>query len=167
MKTLPIISIGIFLLLAGGIALLNQNTMSHLKTEIVLNAPKERVWDTIVAFQDYEKWNPFIVSSAGEAVVGQQLTNTMMNKGKATTFKPVVTKVDPYREFEWLGSGLLGMFKGRHYFVLEDLGGGQTKLIHGEQFSGLLSGAILRLIGDDTLRNFQQMNQALKKVVEA
>ena len=75
-------------------------------------------------------------------------------------------KSEPKQEFEWLGSGLMGMFKGRHYFILEDLGNGQTKLIHGEKFSGLLSGLILKMIGDDTLKNFQKMNKALKEVVE-
>ncbi len=140
--------------------------MTHLKTEIILNAPKETVWNTLTAFDQYEKWNPFIVSSKGKAVLGTKLTNKMLNNGKANVFKPVVTKVEPNREFEWLGSGLLGMFKGRHYFILEELGNEQTKLIHGEKFSGLLSGIILKMIGDETLQNFQKMNKALKEVVE-
>lgn len=140
--------------------------MSHLKTEIILNASKEKIWNTLTTFKDYETWNPFIISSEGEAVVGKKLTNKMLNNGKVNVFKPVVTKVDPNREFEWLGSALLGMFKGRHYFILEDLGNGQTKLIHGEKFSGLLSGMIMKMIGDETLRNFQKMNKALKEIVE-
>lgn len=140
--------------------------MSHLKTEIILNAAPEKVWNTLTDFSNYKNWNPFIISSEGEAEVGQRLTNTMLNKGKPNTFKPVVTKVQTHQEFEWLGSGLLGMFKGRHYFILEDLGNNQTKLIHGEYFSGLLSGLVLRMIGEDTLQNFQKMNKALKEVVE-
>ena len=140
--------------------------MKHLKTEIILNAPKEKVWNTLTDFSNYANWNPFIVSSAGEPVLGQRLKNTMISRGKPTVFKPVVTKADLHREFEWLGSGMLGMFKGRHYFILEDLGEGRTKLIHGEHFSGLLSGPVMKMIGDDTLKNFQLMNQALKEVVE-
>lgn len=81
-------------------------------------------------------------------------------------FKPVVTKVEENQAFEWLGQALLGLFKGRHYFILEDLGKGQAKLIHGEQFTGLLSGPVMRMIGDDTLRNFQDMNKALKDRIE-
>ena len=140
--------------------------MNHLKTEIVLNASKEKIWNTLTDFDSYENWNPFIISSQGEAVVGQRLTNAMVNKGKTTVFKPVVTKAVPFEEFEWLGSGLLGMFKGRHYFILEDVGNNQTKLIHGEHFSGLLSGLIMNMIGEETLKNFQAMNKALKGVVE-
>lgn len=140
--------------------------MTQLKTEIVLNASKETIWNTLTDFDSYENWNPFIISSQGEAIVGQRLTNTMVNKGKTTVFKPVVTKAIPFEEFEWVGSGLLGMFKGRHYFILEDVGNNQTKLIHGEQFSGLLSGLIMKMIGDDVLQNFQEMNKALQEVVE-
>lgn len=140
--------------------------MKHLKTEIILNASKDKVWNTLTKIENYKDWNPFIVSSEGEIKQGKQLTNTMMNNGKPMVFKPIITKVDPMHEFEWLGSGFLGMFKGRHYFKLEDLGNNQTKLIHGEQFSGLLSGLIMKMIGDETLQSFQKMNLALKDVLE-
>lgn len=43
---------------------------------------------------------------------------------------------------------------------------GQPKLIDGEKFSGLLSGAILKMTRDDTLSNFQNMNKALKARME-
>jgi hypothetical protein len=131
---------------------LNLSTMNHLQIEINLNASKGKVWQTLIDVNNYENWNPFIVSSEGEAVLGKPLTNKMMNNGSATVFTPIATKLEQFQEFEWLGSGLLGMFKGRHYFILEDLGNGQTKLIHGEKFSGLLSGLILKLIGEDTLQ---------------
>ena len=140
--------------------------MKHLKTEIILNASKEKVWNTLTDLENYANWNPFIVSSKGEAVVGQKLTNKLISNGKETVFNPIVTKSEQNREFEWLGSGLMGMFKGRHYFILEDAGNGQTKLIHGEHFSGLLSGLVMKFIGDDTLKNFQAMNKALKGQVE-
>ncbi|MEL7119394.1 MAG: SRPBCC domain-containing protein [Bacteroidota bacterium] len=140
--------------------------MTHLQTEIILNAPNEKVWNTLVDFQAYKSWNPFIISSSGKAVVGEKLTNTMLHKGKPTTFTPVITKVEIHKELEWLGSGSMGAFKGRHYFKLEDLGNGQTKLIHGEHFSGILRGIVMRMIGEDTLKSFQKMNKALKEVVE-
>ena len=39
-------------------------------------------------------------------------------------------------------------------------------MIHGEYFTGLLSGLIMKFIGDDTLQNFQNMNKALKAQLE-
>ena len=140
--------------------------MKQLRTEIILNASTEQVWKGLTDFESYKNWNPFIVSLEGELKKGGKLKATMLNKGKKNIFKPMITKLEENREFEWLGSGLLGMFKGRHYFQLEDLGNGQTKLIHGESFSGLLSGPIMKMIGEDTLKNFQAMNKGLKEVVE-
>lgn len=140
--------------------------MKELKTEIILNAPVEKVWSTLISFSTYSEWNPFIPSIKGEAKEGTYLTNTMINNGKEMVFKPIVTKVEKNRHFEWLGSAVAGAFKGRHYFILEDLGNAQTKLIHGEKFSGILSGFILRFIGEDTLQGFQKMNKALKDRVE-
>lgn len=140
--------------------------MPQLKTEIILNASKEKVWDVLTSFDTYKNWNPFIIASTGKAIEGQSLENTMILNGKENTFKPVITKVIEHQEFEWLGSGFFGMFKGRHYFKLEEINSNQTKLIHGEYFSGLLSGIIMKMIGDDTLKHFQAMNKALKEEVE-
>lgn len=146
--------------------MINTKTMKELKTEIILNAPKETVWNTLLHFEAYGDWNPFILSVKGEAKEGTYLTNTMINNGQKMVFKPIVTKVEEHRCFEWLGSAMGGAFKGRHYFILEDLGNAQTKLIHGEQFTGLLSSLILRMIGEATLGSFQKMNKALKERVE-
>ncbi len=140
--------------------------MKELKTEIILNAPAGKIWRTLTSFEQYGDWNPFIVSIRGEARPGAQLVNKMMNGKKPVVFKPVVTRVEENKAFEWLGSGLGGLFKGRHYFILEPVNEQQTKLIHGEQFTGLLSGPIMTMIGDATLDNFRKMNQALKKRVE-
>ncbi|MEM8901076.1 MAG: SRPBCC domain-containing protein [Bacteroidota bacterium] len=141
--------------------------MPHLKTEIILNASPEKVWQTLTDLANYQHWNPFITSSKGEAIVGKKITNTMVLNGKTNIFTPVITKAEPQKKFEWLGSGMMGMFKGRHYFMLEKLRENQTKLIHGEKFSGLLSGLIMRMIGDETLKCFQKMNHALKEQVES
>lgn len=154
------------LALSAIIFIQNQSKMKHLQTEIILNASPEKVWSVLIDFENFENWNPFIVASTGKPVVGEKLTNKMLLNGKPSVFTPTVTKVVPQVEFEWLGSGLLGMFKGRHYFKLEDLGNGQTKFIHGEHFSGLLSGLIMNQIGDETMKQFQKMNKALKEVVE-
>ena len=137
--------------------------MRELITEINLNASADKVWRVLIDFEAYPQWNPFIISIEGELKVGNQLTTKMLNNGKSMTFKPIVTKLEHGRQFEWLGSAFLGGFKGRHYFILESLGDGQTKLLHGEKFSGWMSGLILKKIEKDTLNGFQAMNQALQK----
>lgn len=135
---------------------------NEINTEIVLKGTKEEVWNILVDLETYSAWNPFITRSSGEIRLGAVLENTMVNAGKPTTFKPVITDVLDGRRFEWLGKALLGGFKGRHYFELEDAGEGFVKLIHGETFSGFLAPFLLTLIREDTERNIIAMNKALQ-----
>jgi len=140
--------------------------MKELKTEIILNASPESVWKVLTDFQKYPQWNPFIVKIEGELKLDSFLSTSLKSKDKLMSFRPKVTRLEEGRAFEWLGQAFLGTFKGRHYFVLEPLAEGKTKLIHGEQFSGLLSGMVLHMIGEETLHNFQRMNKALQAEVE-
>lgn len=141
--------------------------MKELKTEIIIDAPRATVWQVLTQFSAYAAWNPFIVSIKGELVPGASLQTSMVQKGKKHHFTPVITHVKPGEQLEWLGKLPLGLFKGNHYFHLTSLTATQTRLLHGERFSGLLSTIILGKIGEDTLQGFTQMNQALKLRAEA
>ena len=139
-----------------------------IKTEIIINASKEKVWDILTNFSDYAKWNPFIVDVQGTLAAGNTLTNTMRNGNKTFVFKPKVLNVTLYKYFDWIGSLFIkGIFDGHHYFEIEELTPTQVKLNHGEQFSGLLSYFILKKIGHDTRNNFIKMNGAIKQLAEA
>jgi hypothetical protein len=160
-KKLVLIAIAIGVILTS-LLVLNLVTNLELKTEVILKAPKEKVWEILTDTEKYSEWNPFIISVKGEMKHGAKITNVMVNGGKENTFDPVITIFEKHKEIEWLGSGLGGMFKGRHYFKLIETGNGEIKMIHGEKFSGLLSGLIIQMIGEDTLNNFKSMNKALK-----
>lgn len=144
------------------------NTMNRqIKTEIIINASKEKVWSILTDFPRYAEWNPFIVNVEGSLAKGKKLKNTLRNGEKAMVFKPTILSVVPYRYFDWLGSLFVkGIFDGHHSFAIEELGANQVKLVHGETFSGILSGAILKKIGEDTRTNFIRMNQAVKARAE-
>ena len=139
----------------------------NISTEITINAPREKVWAILTDFNNYYSWNPFIVQSSGQAVVGTRLVNTMMNGKGTMVFKPVVLTVKQNEYFDWLGSLFIkGLFDGHHYFKLEDLGNGQTRLTQGENFSGILAGLLLISIGKQTRKGFEKMNEALKERAE-
>lgn len=141
--------------------------MKEVKTEIIINAPKGKVWRVMMDFAAYPEWSTFIRSIEGEAKLGGRLKNTLRLTTSDQIFKPVITRMEEGNAFEWLGSIPLGLFKGRHYFILEATGEQQTKLIHGEVFSGLLRGLIMNKIGEDTMKGFQAWNKALKRRVES
>ena len=136
--------------------------MKEIKTEITIQASQEQVWQILTDLEKYPSWNPFIISSKGTINLGSKLTNVLMVGGKERTFTPKITELTPGASFAWLGKLPLGLFTGNHYFMLEDLGNGSTRLVHGERFGGLLRGMIMRKIGNETKRGFIAMNEALK-----
>lgn len=144
--------------------------MRHaIRTEITIDAPVEVVWRHLTDLPRYQEWNPFIVEAAGEVAVGAKLTNRIQPPGgRAATFKPTVTEVEPHRSFEWLGRlGLPGIFDGRHRFELEAAVDGGTRLVHREQFSGLLVRVLRRSLDTKTLEGFEAMNEALRARAES
>lgn len=143
--------------------------MRHrLHTEIDIAAAPEIVWDILTELDRYPDWNPFIVSAAGELVVGERLKNRLHPPGgKAMTFTPTLTIVEPSRTLEWLGHlGVRGIFDGRHRFELVATPDG-TRLVQREEFSGALVRLMRRSLDDTTAEGFSQMNLALKSRAEA
>ncbi|MBS9522677.1 SRPBCC domain-containing protein [Litoribacter alkaliphilus] len=139
-----------------------------IRTEILINASKEKVWDVLTNFEGYSIWNPFIIESHGKPIEGSYLTNTMVSGDGTMTFKPKILKMEKYRYFDWMGKLIFkGLFDGHHYFEIVELGANQVKVVHGENFSGLLAGLILKKIGNDTRDNFIKMNLALKAEAES
>ncbi len=141
--------------------------MKSIQTEIIINASPEKVWLALTDFENYPTWNTFIISIEGELKEGSRLKNKMVINGEEKIFIPKILKVIPYEHLEWLGKAPLGIFNGRHYFKLESIQANQTKLIHGENFSGWLRGIIMKKIGNATRDGFIQMNKNLKKLAES
>lgn len=144
--------------------------MHHeLHTEVEIAAPIDAVWETLTDLATYPEWNPFIVSAEGRVGVGQRLTNRMQPPGgKAITFKPTVTVVEPAVTIEWLGRlGLPGIFDGRHRFHLAPGKNGVTLVTQSEQFDGVLVRFMRTSLDTQTMAGFVAMNAALKARVEA
>ena len=142
--------------------------MKELQTEIVIHASAQRIWDLLMDFDSYPDWNPFILEINGLAQEGNKLEVTLQPKGKAPMkFEPEVVSLVPQKEFQWKGKlWTKGLFDGAHYFRLEEIEETKTRFVHGEHFSGLLVGPILKMVGDATAQSFEEMNQALKEAAE-
>lgn len=139
--------------------------MRNIETLIEINATADKVWSELTNFEAYSEWNPFIIRASGDAQVGEILDLTMKNGKKEMGFTPQVQISQADQEFQWLGKGLGGLFKGQHYFRLSE-NEGKTQLIHGENFSGLLAPMIFNMVKDETRGGFEAMNEALKQRIE-
>lgn len=140
--------------------------MKTIETTIDIQAPPRAVWETLLDFDSYPEWNPFVTEAVGTPAVGERLRIRIdPPAGRAMTFKPRVTEVVPGEHLAWLGRLLVpGLFDGRHEFLLTPDGDDRTRLTHRESFSGLLVGVLLD--EDDIRAGFEAMNEALRERVE-
>ena len=142
--------------------------MKELRSDVTINASAERVWEVLTDFGSFPDWNPFMQRASGEVAVGEKLVVYLKPPGgMGMTFKPRVVKVDPNREFRWLGHlGMSGIFDGEHIFEIEPIGDASCHFVQREEFRGGLVPLMLAMIGKATERGFNEMNQALKKRAE-
>ncbi|MCB9231015.1 MAG: SRPBCC domain-containing protein [Bacteroidia bacterium] len=147
----------------------NSSSKSHdIYSEILIKATPQQVWNVLSDNRKWGEWTSFFKSSEGELVVGKRLKNAMVMNGKTYTFRPKVLEVVEMKTFSWKGSFIIpGIFDGTHVFVIQEAGGGMVRVIQKESFRGILKGMIKGKMGQETLKNFNQMNQDLKVKVES
>jgi hypothetical protein len=139
----------------------------EIKTEIIIEAAADKVWNILIDFQHYGEWNPFIQSISGEPKVGAKLqTFIQPPDAGGMTFTPTLLIVEENQELRWLGKLFFGgLFDGEHRFFIEMIDQNRVRFIHSEKFSGLL----IPLFGSTLKRaeqGFELMNQALKARAE-
>lgn len=143
--------------------------MKEIRTEIIINADAEAVWNALTDFDSYREWNPFVISASIDLKEGGRAEVTLQPPGgKAFAFKPKVISVNAPHEFRWLGHILVpGIMDGQHIFELEPTPDGGTRLIQREEFRGVLTAPFLAWIGKKTEAGFHLMNEAIKERVES
>ena len=78
--------------------------LKELRSEIEIDAPVERVWQTLTDFSSFPTWNPFIRRIEGELRLGSRLEVFIQPTGtKGMRFRPTVRRLEPGREVRWLG----------------------------------------------------------------
>lgn len=143
--------------------------MKELHSEIEIEAEKEQVWQLVTDFERSPQWNPFIRQVKGNAEVGSKLEVFIQPSGaRGMRFKPTVLTAEPNRELRWLGRLIMpGIFDGEHVFTIEPLEENQVRFRQQEIFTGILVPLLARSLDNDTLRGFNEMNQALKARAES
>ena len=142
--------------------------MKNIETKVIINSSANRIFQTLLDFDNYPSWNPFITAISGNPVIGNQLQVAIQPPEKnAMAFTPIVIKNTPNQEFRWKGKlGVTGIFDGEHYFLLNALSPTQTELTHGENFSGFLTGIVFNMLEESTKQGFELMNESLKNHLE-
>jgi hypothetical protein len=139
----------------------------EIRTELEIAAPASEVWQVLTDFPRYGEWNPFITEISGALAEDAKIRVLLsLPEGRDLHFSPRLVRCQVNRELSWRGHFLFpGLFDGEHFFRLETLGERRTRIVQGENFSGILvrfaSTPITR-----AARGFVYMNQALKRRME-
>jgi hypothetical protein len=143
--------------------------MKELHSEIEIDASEERVWEILTDFASYPKWNPFIRQISGELKVGERLEVRLEPPdSRGITLRPTVLHAEPNRLMRWVGHLLVpGLFDGEHSLVTEPLEVNRVRFVQHEAFKGVLVTLLARSLDKNTLRGFEEMNEALKERAEA
>lgn len=144
-------------------------TNKNIETEITIYGSREAVWEAFSNTKDYPKWNPFIISLEGEFTEKEKLKVTLQTDStkKGMTFRPRVIYYKEQEQFVWKGHLLIpGLFDGQHYFMIKQISDNEVVFVQGEYFSGVFSRLMLNKYGSDTKQGFEDMNVALKNLVE-
>ncbi len=128
-------------------------------------ASPSQVFQILCEIENYQEWNPLIVAARGKVAAGENLSILIQPPGeKVQPYKVKVLSVIPNQEFVWLGHWKIkGLIDGMHFFELKSDGQTGTKLIHREEFRGILVPFLWKsFFLKKMLRGFLQLNEKLK-----
>jgi hypothetical protein len=138
---------------------------TSVRTKIEINAPASAVRAVLLKFDDYPKWNPFIVRVDGTVAVGSEVNVTVKPVGKSELSGKTTILALGDNRVAWRGSlAIPGVFTGEHEFIIEEEGPNRTMFYQNEKMSGLIVPFFNFKPEED---GFVGMNEALKKLAEA
>ncbi|HMM47193.1 MAG TPA: SRPBCC domain-containing protein [Thiobacillaceae bacterium] len=143
--------------------------MKELVTEVTIAASAEEVFRILTDVARYAEWNPLIVSARGKVAPGKKLDIRIRPPGKTDQpYVVEVVRVVPGREFVWLGRmKMKGILDGLHFFELHPDGEHRVRVVHREEFRGLLVPFVWRAFLDTRMREgFEALNRRLKERAE-
>ncbi len=144
-------------------------TNFEIRDEIEINASIDKVWNTVIDFENYKKWNTQLTYLGGEVKPKGNLHLKLAADGAAPyEFKPTISYWEDRKQFAWIAiTGINRIFDGEHFFELEDLGPEKTLLVNREEYRGVLSMIFKQLPMMKTAPNgFKKMNLELKNYIE-
>ncbi|MCG8673392.1 MAG: SRPBCC domain-containing protein [Pseudomonadales bacterium] len=146
---------------------------THLKTQIYINAPVKKVWQVLTDFDNCE-WNPLFSKIERNPSRPDKIKLSFRSKlddlgVPSPSLEVDLTAFEEEYRFAW-GSPLSEKFKSlidaEHYFELYEIDENTTKLVHGEEFSGIVPKVLWKLI-EKVEPAYLDLNRKLKTEVEA
>ena len=136
-----------------------------LRSETVVDAPPEQVWEVLSHLVAWDAWNPtlFAVRPGSSLEPGREVRMKLRLGGLVVPMRQQIRVVDPPRELQWRSKQMVPApaLDVVRSFLLEPLEGGRTRFVQTEAMSGFLAKATSRLIGELVVRGYDDLGRAL------
>lgn len=142
--------------------------MPAVLTSLAIDAPRDRIWAILTDFDAYPQWNPLIREPRGRARAGEPFDFRLELGPLRAPIAARIVRADGV-ELRWEGPRnprLAPLGRGSHFFRLEDLGTGRTRLVHGEVFEGPLFRLPWAWIAPRLEDAYASLNRAIKDRAE-
>lgn len=141
----------------------------HIKinTEILIDAPAEKVWSVIKDTEAYKNWASFLVDIKGGIKDGNKITAKFQLNPAKDKFNEIghIIHVEEGKSFYWAEKGPMGICDN-HHFIVEEIDNKTSKFIQTDELTKgatfLLGGYLSKIY----LKGYQDFNQALKQEAE-
>ena len=149
-----VITFGVILLILG---------KKSVNSEIIVNAPKEKIWQVLLNTEEYEQWNSVINSVEGILKEGERVKFMFhQEEGKSYPISAKVRKVETNSLLNQFG-GYTGIITYNHTYTLNE-SDTNTKVIIHEEYNGLM---VPFWNPKPVQKAYDRLNKDIKKRVES
>ena len=141
-----------------------------VRTEVVIRASSQRIWELLLDFDTYPRWNPSIRRVHGRALPGEPATLwiPLLPFGPCLPAPVIFFEVEPAQRLRWIGIFLFPwLFRGDHRFILQPEEAHCIRVIQEETFHGLLVPLLAPLLRGHVRRLFRRTSLVLKQLAES
>lgn len=139
--------------------------MNGIRTEIVLDAPAERIWELVTDCELYSRWNPLFVKGTGSMQTGAQLELVVQLPGMGPFIvTPTVLVAEPRSGFRWQHTVVgKGLFRWRYGIDLEVDAPNRLKVVQQSAFGGILGPVFNLAFKKEVANGLKAMNDAVRR----
>ena len=144
-----------------------QSSHRKIYTDIIIEAPTDKVWAVLKDTKSYKKWATFLVDIEGELKNENQIIAKFQLNPSKEEFNTIAHKiyVEEGKGFYWAEKGPMGICDN-HHFKIEKINSTTSRFIQSDELtkgaSWLLGGYLSKIYA----KGYQAFNSALKKEVE-
>jgi hypothetical protein len=146
----------------------NRENLPKLFTQLIIDAPRSRVWEVLSDFGAYSQWSATMQARElpSQVAPGERaMFCAVPGRDWERLFEVEILRVEPPALLEWQG-GVPDTFFGVHRFELQEEGPDRTLFTNSEFFSGSMVESMMQKHGDAAREEFEEFNEELRKRAE-